>query len=109
MCICLQAALQKSSLPYALSPRPSRDTNLTGISLLDTSMPHWGILFHNDAWLHITGMSRAEVKGNNLWHLFRPADQTQVCSIRLLRALRQHLPEVCSNVVCLLVFARAHA
>lgn len=49
-----------------------------GILLVDTSTPDWDVLFQNEAWLGITGMSREEVYGSKLWTLFTPAGQTKV-------------------------------
>ena len=56
----------------------SVEAGLDGISLADMSTPDWGILFQNDSWLRITGLSRDEVKGSSIWQLFAPAGQTRV-------------------------------
>ena len=52
-----------------------------GILLVDTSTPDWNVLFQNEAWLRITGMTRDEVSHGKLWHLFSPAGQTQVSAL----------------------------
>ena len=49
-----------------------------GILLVDTNTPNWNMMFQNEAWLRITGMSRLDVHGNGLWQLFVPAGQTKV-------------------------------
>lgn len=49
-----------------------------GVMLVDTAKPDWSILYQNEAWLRITGMSRDEVQGSNLWQLYVPAGRTRV-------------------------------
>ncbi|DBB02594.1 hypothetical protein WJX82_002554 [Trebouxia sp. C0006] len=71
-----RAALQQKSLQAPGFMR-SVEAGLDGISLADMSTPDWGILFHNDSWLRITGLSRDEVKGSSIWQLFAPAGQTR--------------------------------
>ena len=56
----------------------SLEAESEGILLVDTSTPDWNILFQNEAWLKATGMTRNEVHGGKLWHLFTPAGQTRV-------------------------------
>jgi len=70
--------LQQKSLQQAPGFMRSVEAGLDGISLVDMSTPDWGILFHNDSWLRITGLSRDEVKGSSIWQLFVPAGQTRV-------------------------------
>ena len=77
MCPCSQAAERRSFEQVAGLER-SLQAETEGILLVDTSTPEWNILFQNEAWLRITGMTRGEVSHGKLWHLFSPAGQTQV-------------------------------
>ncbi|KAL0041901.1 hypothetical protein WJX79_008318 [Trebouxia sp. C0005] len=72
-----RAALQQKGPQQAPGFVRSVEAGLDGISLIDMSTPDWGILFHNESWLRITGMSRDEVKGSSIWQLFVPAGQTR--------------------------------
>lgn len=72
-----QEAEQKS-LDQVAGFQKSLEAFSEGILLVDTSTPDWNVLFQNEAWLRITGMSRDEVYGSKLWHLFTPAGQTKV-------------------------------
>ncbi len=72
-----QAAEQRS-LERVSGFQQSLEAESEGILLVDTSTPDWNILFQNEAWLRITGMTREEVYGGKMWHLFMPAGQTRV-------------------------------
>jgi len=72
-----QAAEQRS-LERVSGFQQSLEAESEGILLVDTSTPDWNILFQNEAWLRVTGMTREEVHGGKLWHLFTPAGQTRV-------------------------------
>ena len=74
-----QAAEQKS-LDQVAGFQKSLEAFSEGILLVDTSTPDWNVLFQNEAWLRITGMSRDEVFGSKMWNLFTPAGQTKVSS-----------------------------
>ena len=73
----LQAA-ERRSLERVSGFQQSLEAESEGILLVDTSTPDWNILFQNEAWLRATGMTRDEVHGGKLWHLFTPAGQTRV-------------------------------
>ncbi|DBA86410.1 TPA: hypothetical protein ACH3X2_005630 [Trebouxia sp. C0005] len=70
-------AAEQRSLERVSGFQQSLEAESEGILLVDTSTPDWNILFQNEAWLRATGMTREEVHGGKLWHLFTPAGQTR--------------------------------
>lgn len=76
--VCAKQAAEQKSLDQVAGFQKSLEAFSEGILLVDTSTPDWDVLFQNEAWLGITGMSREEVLGSKLWHLFTPAGQTKV-------------------------------
>ena len=76
--VCVQQAAEQKSLDQVAGLQKSLEAFSEGILLVDTSTPDWDVLFQNEAWLRITGMSRDEVYGSKMWHLFAPADRTKV-------------------------------
>ena len=76
----------------------SLEAESEGILLVDTSTPDWNILFQNEAWLRITGMTREAVLGGKLWQLFSPAGQTKVQTQLLAQLL---LACACASVEAL--------
>lgn len=76
--VCVQQAAEQKSLDQVAGFQKSLEAFSEGILLVDTSTPDWNVLFQNEAWLRITGMSRDEVYGSKMWHLFTPAGQTKV-------------------------------
>lgn len=66
---------------------------------MDTSTPDWNVLFQNEAWLRITGMSRDEVFGSKMWQLFTPAGQSKVhcvhVAVSLLASFEEGLIAMC--------------
>lgn len=74
----MQQEAEQKSLDQVAGFQKSLEAFSEGILLVDTSTPDWNVLFQNEAWLRITGMSRDEVYGSKLWHLFTPAGQTKV-------------------------------
>lgn len=73
----ISAALQRN-LEQISGLQRSLEDRSEGMLLVDLATPDWNILFQNEAWLRITGMSRGEVLGAKLWQLFLPAGQTRV-------------------------------
>ncbi|KAL3143838.1 hypothetical protein ABBQ32_003662 [Trebouxia sp. C0010 RCD-2024] len=70
-------AAEQKNLDQVAGFQKSLEGFSEGILLVDTSTPDWDVLFQNEAWLGITGMSREEVYGSKLWTLFTPAGQTK--------------------------------
>ncbi|KAL0020911.1 hypothetical protein WJX77_010024 [Trebouxia sp. C0004] len=70
-------AAEQRSLERVSGYQQSLEAESEGILLVDTSTQDWNILFQNEAWLRVTGMTQDEVHGGKLWHLFTPAGQTR--------------------------------
>ena len=77
----LPQAVEQASLERVSGFQQSLESESEGILLVDTSTPDWNILFQNEAWLRVTGMTRDEVHGGKLWRLFTPAGQTRVSAV----------------------------
>ena len=90
-CLFFSQAAEQRSLERVSGFQQSLEAESEGILLVDTSTPDWNILFQNEAWLRATGMTRDEVHGGKLWHLFTPARQTRVGTPHLL---------FCSHTCC---------
>ena len=92
--VLLPQVAERESLNQVVGFQQSLETFSEGILLVDTATPDWNVMFQNEAWLRITGMSREEVNGSKLWHLFTPAGQSKVCT-RSTSALTCHTMHLC--------------
>lgn len=94
----VQQAAEQESLDQVAGFQRSLEAFSEGILLVDTSTPDWNVLFQNEAWLRITGMSRDEVYGSKMWQLFTPAGQSKVHCVHafcLLASFEEGLVHMC--------------
>ena len=92
--VCVQQAAEQKSLDQVAGFQKSLEAFSEGILLVDISTPDWNVLFQNEAWLGITGMSRDEVYGGKMWQLFSPVGQTKVHCVDGAFSLQASFEEV---------------